>query len=292
MLCIATEHFLIMTIDSAHKELVDRVEKRLERRSYPRLQMMIIVSLTGATGLLVSATLLRLGLTDMGLRYPVSVLIAYCAFLVLLWLWIRKIAGDFSNLTPEQLAVDESADAALRAAAQVAPLLNPAQPVGELGGVRGLSAEEKKARANALGHVSRVRQRFTDAFRTTAGDEDNVRSRSEAVDESGKLLIPLMVLLLFIGMGLASFYVVATAPALMAELLVDSTLSYSLYKRLVRTEEPSWLRAAVSRTLWPLALTTIFVSIMGWAMGDIAPGAHTLGEALAYTPPVAASTAP
>lgn len=281
MLRIATEHSLIMTPDSAHKALIDHIEKDLERRSYPRLQMMLIVSLTGATGFLASAMLLRLGLKDMGLRYPVSVLIAYGAFLALLWLWIRNIAGDYSNIPLEPMQTTPTR--------QQAPV-NPADPVGALGGVQGLSAQAAESRNTVSESASRVFHFIGDIV--SSAIERFIRGLSIAFDDSGELVIPLLVILFFVGMGLASFYVVATAPALLAELVVDSTLSYSLYKRLARTQEPNWLRAAVTRTLWPLVLTTLFLALMGWVLSGIAPGAYTLGEVLAYTPPVVTSTTP
>lgn len=260
--------------ESAHQALVDQIEKRLQRRSYPRLQMMIIVSLTGATGLLASAMLLRLGMTEMGVRYPLSVLIAYGAFLALLWLWIRNIAAEYSNLLPAQLAAEEAAQAQ---GTQDQPPINLAEPVGALGAVQGLSAQEADAREQPFAKVTRF---FHTASATPSADHDGTeRGPSKETQASKALLVPLLVGALFLGLALSSLYVVATAPALLAELVVDSTLSYSLYTRLVRTQEPNWLRAAVTRTIWPLVITTLFVSIVGWTLSDIAPGAHTLGEA-------------
>ena len=50
-------------------QLVARLRDRLERQGFPRLQMLLLVSLTGAAGFVASFTLLRLGLTEMWLRY-------------------------------------------------------------------------------------------------------------------------------------------------------------------------------------------------------------------------------
>lgn len=277
MLCIDTEHFSIMTTDSAHKEHIDNVAKHLERHSNPRLQMMVIVSLTGATGLLSSAVLLRLGLTNMGARYPASVLIAYAAFLALLWLWLRMMPDDNSNLT---LTPEPS-----QSIPMTMPPMNQADPVGVLGGVQGLPVQAAESRFTASRYVARIFNFIGDILRSII--EGFFRGLASAAEskESGKLLIPLIVLLLFIGMGLASIYVIATAPTFLAELLVDGTLSYTLYKQLAPTKEPNWLRVAVTHSRWPLLLTTVFVSVMGWALGVAAPGAHTLGEALAYTEP-------
>lgn len=58
-----------------------RLRRRLEHDSFPRVQMSMIVGLTGAAGLLFSFVLLQLGVTSMALRYPLALLLAYGVFL-------------------------------------------------------------------------------------------------------------------------------------------------------------------------------------------------------------------
>ena len=79
-------------------QLVARLRSRLVRQSFPRLQMLLLVSLTGAVGFVASFTLLRLGLTEMWLRYLAAFSFAYLAFLGLLWLWLRTRAEDFIDI--------------------------------------------------------------------------------------------------------------------------------------------------------------------------------------------------
>lgn len=50
--------------------VVSRVEAQLRRSGFPRLQMLLLVSLTGGFGLLASFCLLQLGLDAMAVRYP------------------------------------------------------------------------------------------------------------------------------------------------------------------------------------------------------------------------------
>jgi hypothetical protein len=64
-----------------------RFKQHLVRRYLVRLHMTIIVLATTAAGLLVSKILLEAGLTNMLVRYPLSVLGAYLAFLGLARLW-------------------------------------------------------------------------------------------------------------------------------------------------------------------------------------------------------------
>lgn len=281
-----------MSTETEHQALIERIEKHLERRSYPRMQMMVIVSLTGASGLLASAALLRLGLGTMSIRYALSVLVAYCVFLGLLWMWIRKIAPEYSNLTPAQLEADEAlATLAAKNAVHIpVPKVNPTDPIGGLGSVQGLSVQESQWRFQIVDVVHQLVRLVFDLLRNVV--EGIFKLIGSLMGDTEELMIPIMVVLLFLGMALASAYVVATAPALFAEVLVDSTLSYTLYKRLVKTEERNWLRAAVTRTLWPLVGTMVFVASMGAMLGNMAPGAHMISEALAYQPPEAQMTAP
>src|SRR2546427_8543265 len=54
-----------------------------------RLQMALIVALTGAAGFLASHLLRLAGVDAMLLRYPMAVLLAYGVFLLMMWIWIR-----------------------------------------------------------------------------------------------------------------------------------------------------------------------------------------------------------
>jgi hypothetical protein len=83
---------------SLRHTLLGRLQRRLEQRGYPRLQMALLVALTGGAGFLCSFTLLRSGIDAMWLRYLISVGAAYLAFLVLLWLWMRISAPSYVDL--------------------------------------------------------------------------------------------------------------------------------------------------------------------------------------------------
>lgn len=75
-----------------------RLKRRLEQDSFPRIQMSLIVGVTGAAGLLFSFLMLDAGVTSMALRYPLALLMAYGVFLVLLWFWLRTQAEDYVDI--------------------------------------------------------------------------------------------------------------------------------------------------------------------------------------------------
>ena len=77
---------------------IRRVQTTLIKTGFPRLKMLLIVSLTGGAGFLASYLMLQWQLTSMAWRYPASVVFAYLVFLFLLWLWLRSSAEDYTDI--------------------------------------------------------------------------------------------------------------------------------------------------------------------------------------------------
>ncbi len=236
-----------------------RVQRQLEQDAYPRLQMGLIVALTGAAGWLLSALLLALGMDQMALRYPAALGGAYLVFLGLLWLWLRTQAQDY-DLLPD--VVDMALPRGSHCGTGDVPLTSGGS--GDFAG------------GGASGHF--------DAPTALPADEPGVLSAvGDAVGSVGdadEFAIPLLAIALAIGLAFASLYVVYLAPALFAELLFDGVLSYTLYRRLRHTDSRHWLSTAFRRTVLPFALTAVLVALVGAGLTAYAPGAHTLGQAL------------
>lgn len=228
---------------------IRRIREQLETTGYPRLQMLLLVTLTGGAGWLASFTLLHAGLLALGWRYLASFAVAYGVFLLLLWLWLRTRAEDYSQFSDlpgpsgssehgHAMAVDGGAHAG--------------------GGVPHSSPEGAALPGDALG----------EAFGAAAQAE--------------LLAVPLLLLLAGAVLLGSIAFLVASAPGLLAELLLDATLSLGLYRRLRQLPRSRhWLRTALRRTAWQFALTALLVSGLGWGLGLYAPQAHTLGEVLA-----------
>jgi hypothetical protein len=70
---------------------LERLRMRLLRRGLPRLQMTVIVTVTGVVAFLFSFLLLRAGLTSMALRYPLAATLAYLLFLGQLRIWLAAV---------------------------------------------------------------------------------------------------------------------------------------------------------------------------------------------------------
>ncbi len=218
-----------MRLQLKRQGIINRLRARLERDSYPRLQMILIIFITGAAGFAASFGMLRLGIDDMWVRYPLAVGAAYLAFLILLWLWLRTRADDWAS----------------------ADIPVPAN--------------------NCPGNAADL----TDA--------DPLSEAISATAQADEIAIPLLILL-FLGIAiLSTLWIVYTAPALFAELLVDGALAGALYKRLRRAESRHWLTTAIQLSWRPFLITAIVLSASGFAMVEMAPEARTFSEFLHYS---------
>lgn len=226
-------------------------KRQLERDSFPRFQMGLIVAATGGVGLLVSFLLLQSGVDSMALRYPLALVAAYLMFLFLLWVWLRAKDEDFSNIPDLGNAMPNTNGGSISSSFQ-------SGGGGDFGG-GGASGSFEEGAGSSVGEVL-----------GSVGDAD-------------ELAIPLLAVVFVAGMAVASLYVVYAAPTLFAELLVDGVLSYTLYRHLHKVETHYWLSTAFKRTIFPFLLTAIFLTVAGAVMAHYAPGAKSIGEVIHYS---------
>jgi hypothetical protein len=228
-------------------EAISRLRERLNHDGYPRLQMLLLVSLTSVAGALASVGLLHLGLFTQWLRYPMAVGVAYMAFLTLLWVWLRARSQDFSEVVeavPDLLS-GGPIDMNLPAMAEVIS----SGGGGNFGG----------GGASASFDVDLDSSDVPDVLSPVA----DALGASKDADE---FALPLILLILVGVVVLASFFLVYSAPLLFAELLVDGALGTGLYRRLRRIEPRAWLETALRRTWIPFALTALVAGGVGWAI--------------------------
>lgn len=240
---------------TSRSQLIDRIRRELEHRGYPRLQMLLLVSLTGGAGFLASYALLHAGLETLSWRYGLAVVIAYLFFLLLLWLWLRTDAADYGDIAESLVDV---ADA-------VPPRGGNTQYQGGGGKFSGRGSSDQWEDANSEPLVE-------------------LPDVGDLPDAEG-LAIPLGILLavvtIVVTVLVASVSIVYSAPVLFAELLVDGVLAATLYRRLRRLDSRHWLQSAVRRTFVPFAITALLMMAAGWGLSSYAPTARSLGEVLA-----------
>lgn len=96
-------------------------------------------------------------------------------------------------------------------------------------------------------------------------------------DEGCAVIAAIAVVLALI---VVAVYFVAAAPALFAELVLDSLLVGGLYRRLRRENEGQWFSSALRRTIWPAVLVFFFLAVAGITFANYAPGSRSIGSVL------------
>lgn len=247
----------------SRSDLVAKTRSQLIRYGYPRLQMLLIVCITGALGFIASFMMLRLGLSTLWLRYVLAMLIAYMSFMGLLWIWLHReqdSALDIPDVLPSGIPSTSS---------------NTAGHAGEFGG-GGASGSFEASNPDGLAFPA-----------DSAGLPNSGIEQGESgniglghIADTDELAIPLFVLLLASALLALSVWVIYSAPVLFSELLVDSLLSFGLYKHLQRHASRHWLETAVRHTYQPFLLALLLMAALGWGLSLYTPQAHTMGEAI------------
>lgn len=219
--------------------------------------MLLLVTLTGASGFVASYILLHAGLVEMWLRYLAAFCVAYLMFLSLLWLWLRTRAEDYADL-PDLSGLPSSGSSS--------PGTCYSGKGGDFGGGGASSSFDAPSEPTSV--IGDSGSSVGDALGTVA--------------EAEEFAIPLAVLILAAAMICSSLFMIYSAPVLFAELLVDGVLSASLYRRLRGLETRHWLETAFRRTALPFAFTAAIVSASGWGMALYAPEAHSIAEVIAH----------
>ncbi|MGH8079327.1 MAG: hypothetical protein ACREP7_02050 [Lysobacter sp.] len=252
---------------SRHME-VSRLRAYLERAHWPRLQMSLIVLMTGAIGFLASYLMLNTGLHAMGLRYPLAVGCAYLAFLALLWTWARSHCWARSR-DPERnyldfLDVDYPGSASCSGESSNGWQAGSAQSSGDQA-------------ATSFNHASSpyAPLRYPDSG---TGSSNSDWSPFDAADDAAWVLIALAIAA---GALLAIGWVIWIAPGLMAELLLDVVLAGGLYRRLRRIDAAHWLSTVWRRTAIPFVVVALMAALAGGVGARYAPGADSFGDVIA-----------
>lgn len=114
----------------------------------------------------------------------------------------------------------------------------------------------------------------------TTEDGGALSETFDAAAGADEFAIPLLVLLLVAALLLSSLWVVYSAPALFAELLLDGALAAGLYRKLRGLDARHWLTTALRRTIWPFAATAVIVSLCGMGLQAYYPTDHSLGDVI------------
>lgn len=225
-------------------------------RQFPRIQIMVILGLTGAAGFFTSFALLRLGLTQMVLRYPIAIAAGYGVFIMLIgfWLWLQRSdtdvldASDFGGL---DLPIGDGG-------------VSAPTSVGDFGGGgAGVDWDGPGVIGEKIGGGG------------NGGGGWDFDLPSIDLDDAIWLVLALVVLLAGL---IVIFYVIWIAPALLAEVLVDGLLAAGLYKTVKGAQGSHWMKTVLRKTAIPAILVLVFFTLGGFFVQKIEPTATSIGE--------------
>ena len=243
----------------------EAIEQRLLATSFPRLHMLLMLTLAALGSFLSSAALVSFGLSNMALRYGLAVVAGYSFFLVFVRLWISYQTERWSI---ERLDLPRARDVAR------------------------LDAPDLSGLANALdGAGGGLQSSFSGAGGTFGGggasgtwgdgvSESGTSGVLEAVADTDDAWVIVIAAVAVLGGLVALGFVVYSSPALLAEVLLDVAVVGAAYKKNRGHERAHWATGVLRRTYKPALLLAVVVVIFGFIVQSTAPEATTLGAVL------------
>lgn len=266
-----------------------RLSRKISHRGFPRLFMLLLITLAASLGLLASAWMLRHGWHNMGLRYGLACLVAYPGFLLMLsiWLWLLRRGDRRRALAGTGMAAS--------AGAQFASGVQPEQDgrnrrndgsgidAGFLGDLP-LNVSFSKSAHQWQGGGGSFDGGGASAnvdFGPGEMGDGGAAGLADGID-LGEALGLLVFAVSVISLIAAALYSVVTllgmAPVLFSELIFDALLAAGLYRRFGYRTDRHWLETAVQRTWRPFLAVLLLVSVSGLLLSLAWPDAVTLGE--------------
>jgi hypothetical protein len=240
----------------------------LKKRSSLRLHMTLILLATSMAGVLASKGMFTIGLHNVAVRYPVTVLCAYLVFFaaIKVWLWLMTDAPISSSHDTGSNQYN-SIDLPLPSGGPGQPLFSGGGGAFDGGGASGdfgdTLGEMTSGTGEALGGVG-------DAVGDVVG--------GVADDEGGLALVivlGILAVLLFSVLG-AGVFLIYQAPAILAEAAFDAVLAASLVRSSRKMNQPDWMGSIFKATWKPFAVVLLLAIVAGWAMHHYLPKASRL----------------
>jgi hypothetical protein len=248
-----------------------QVEERLLATSFPRLQMMLILSLAAVGTFLCSAMLVRCGLRSMGVRYALAVVGGYLSFLSFVRVWIAYQTRNWRfGRAKEERSFDVDASDVLDTVGKLD--MPDLSALGDLGSAAGKAFSGGGGGFGGGG--------ASGSFDVDLPSGDGASDALDAVGGSDDALPIIIALVALLGAVVALGFVVYSSPVLFAEVLLDVAVLGAVYKKNQRHQRSHWAAGVLGRTYKPMLVLTVLASIFGFAMQSTAPQATTLGAVL------------
>lgn len=242
--------------------------RNFQKRFFLRFHMSLILGATTATGLLSTKGLLSLGVDNVVIRYPLTVLIAYLAFFLFIkiWLWYVTTENAGSQTVNNLDAVDVIPDAGIPFGGGGGESVPYAGGGGHFGGGGASGGYEDSSLLN----------KPVAALKADSGGGSSSGSGID-LDIDGDGIMPLVILGVILaavfGVGL---YLVVQAPIILSDVAFEFMLAAGLVRPMKRLDDPDWM-GTVLRTTWiPFALVFGVTTIAAWQLHKHYPDAVRL----------------
>lgn len=261
--------------------LLERIKTRLNKLHHPRWLMSGMLILTGAVGFLSSVLLVRLGLEAMAIRYPIAILVAYLAFLMMVWLWVQRQLDKNQPSEPEQASANKRGKRSLfhstpdisfggSGGSSSASDFRPGG--GDFGGA-GAQAAWAPVNPVAMQNAPVITQNVS-----SSGSSSSSGGGWDLDLGEGAIVLVIIAILVAV-LGGAVFYFVIVAPSFFAEILLDALIMSGVYRTMKDTHPANWFWTLLRKTWIPLLVLLVVFGVGGYYIQEAMPQAHTLGEA-------------
>jgi hypothetical protein len=243
-----------------------RVEQLLLATSFPRLHMVLILSLAAVGAFLSSATLVALGLNSMGGRYALAVVGGYLSFLSFVRVWIAYQTRNWSFGRHKQRDYSGSLDIGNVELPDLTAL-------GDLGGSADVAFTGGGGSSGGGGASGSF-----DVGSSSGGSSSSALDGIGGGDGEGIAIVIAAVALL--GGLIALGFVVYSSPIMLAEVLLDVAVVGAIYRKNQRHQRGHWAAGVLGRTYKPALVLAFFSALFGFAIQSLSPEHHTLGSVL------------
>jgi len=237
----------------------------LKKRFSLRLHMTLILLATFMAGVLASKWMLIVGLHNVALRYPITVLFAYLVFFTVIKIWLWLIT-DAPTRSSHNTGNDILSNIDIPIPSGSGP-----NPVFSGGGGRfdggGASADFGDTVSNATsGTGNALGDAIGDAVGTVADDEGGLVLA---------IVLGLLAALLSSVLGVGAI-LIWEAPAILAEAAFNAVLAASLVRSTTRINKPDWIGSVFTATWKPFAVVMAMALVSGWTMRHYLPEAKRI----------------
>jgi hypothetical protein len=262
------------TAAAAAPSLHDRFRNALTHRYFIRLHMTILLALVLLSGILASRLLIVAGVRNMGVRYPIAVVISYLSFFGLVRIWIayvtrasrkRARSGSEGSLDVGDVVSGGGSGGSSGSGGGGRWLSGGGRFGG--GGSSASFADDAAPRMAAVPIASPAK----------SGASSSSSGFSIDLDGDGLLLLVLFALLV-LGICGVGAYLVYQAPVILSEAAFHVALVPGLVRTARNSHDPGWIPGVLRATVLPFAIVLALAALFGYQAHKRCPGAVSVRQ--------------